>query len=90
VLLLRGRIDHLARDRAPLRLIAVEQKGGVPDPVKRECKLPSEIGGVLDAGIRPLSAGGAMNMGGVSAHRPSAARPPDAAAGVRSEDVWLI
>ena len=66
VLLLRGRIDHLTRDRPTLRLVAVDQEGGVPDSIERVSQLPSQIGSVLNPSIHPLSAGGTMDVRGVA------------------------
>ena len=57
-------VEHLERDRAPLRLVAVEQRVG--RALQQRGEPPAEAVGVLDAGVQPLAAGGRMHVGGVA------------------------
>src|SRR5215218_1068038 len=60
-----GRGHYLPGNLLPLPLVGVQQKAR-RIPADHQGQLPHEVGGVLDADVHTLSAGRAVDVGGVA------------------------
>ncbi len=62
--------QHMLRDRAPLCLVAIEQ--GMGRAAEHGGEFPTEVIGVLQAGVQPLRAGRRMRVGGIAGEKGAA------------------
>ena len=69
----RSAFENLIADGAALGGITVEQRFALALAAMDEGKFPGEVEGILHAGVHALSAGGAVDVGGIAGEHDTAA-----------------